>query len=233
MKAQMLLLGALALGGCASMGHGPTRDDATYVRLFFVQSASECHARQAEAMHAAPSARTKPTAECFVRANGPGLEPQSMPAYVLQVVSTGAPRPAVAGTVSVTYRSLGPLHLAKDEAGTNPQPLGTGDVKVYRMLVFSSPTAGTDADFNQWYEQQHVPDVLRVPGFISGRRFVSLDPQQTTLGLPPYLVVFELKSADLKATGQEIGARIRDGRTRMSPTFDGKSARGIFVTPID
>jgi hypothetical protein len=235
-SAVMAIVGVLSLSGCAQMGAGAPKVEVTYLQLSFVQSASECRARQAAIAQALPSARPKSTARCFVRVvtgGGLGPEPQ-LPPYVLEVVSTSSlQKPGGDSAITMTYQTLGPLHLAKEEAGTNPQPLGTGEAMRYQMLVFSSPTAAQQAEYNKWYEEIHVPDVLRVPGFVSGRRFLSLDPEPRPLGLPPYLVEFELRSGDLKVTGQDIGARIRDGRTRMSPSFDGTTARGLFITPID
>jgi hypothetical protein len=134
---------------------------------------------------------------------------------------------------ALRYRAIGPLHVAKNEQGSNQTPAGTGSVKTYRMLVFSQPTAGNDVPYNDWYEHEHVSDVLRVSGFISGQRFERIAGSEDMMGLPPFLVEFELRSADLAATGSEIGARIRDGRTRMSPSFDGKRAIGLMISAID
>jgi len=100
-------------------------------------------------------------------------------------------------------------------------------------MVFSGPTAGQDSVYNDWYDHQHVPDVMRNAGFISGQRFLlTTEDSGKELNLPPYLVLFTLKSGDLKATGDEIGARIHDGRTRMSPAFDGQGGTAMFATPL-
>jgi hypothetical protein len=89
------------------------------------------------------------------------------------------------------------------------------------MYVFTNPTAGQDAAYNDWYDQQHVPDVLNIPGFLSGQRFAMVDPEQhNPVKLPRYLALFELRSGGLVATDAEILARGRDGRTVGSPSFD-------------
>jgi hypothetical protein len=91
-----------------------------------------------------------------------------------------------------------------------------------------------DAQFNDWYDQQHLPDVLRVPGFISAQRFVLVD---ASVGLrwklPRYLVLFKFKSGDLEATNEEIRARIKDGRTRMNSAFDIENGVGLFLIRAD
>jgi hypothetical protein len=91
------------------------------------------------------------------------------------------------------------------------------------MYVFTNPTAGQDAAFNDWYDQQHVPDVLNTPGS-GGQRFAMVDPEQRNpVKLPRYLALFELRSGGLVATDAEILARGRDGRTVGSPSFDLKT----------
>jgi hypothetical protein len=47
-----------------------------------------------------------------------------------------------------------------------------------------------DEEFNRWYDEEHVPEKLATPGFISARRFRVHD------GAPRYLVIYELENAD-------------------------------------
>ena len=53
------------------------------------------------------------------------------------------------------------------------------------FLVFSNATAGQDAEFNQWYDSVHVPDVLDVPGVESAQRY-DLAPME----VPEYAVSY-------------------------------------------
>lgn len=46
-----------------------------------------------------------------------------------------------------------------------------------------------EEDFNRWYDEEHVPEKLATPGFVSARRFRLHD------GSPRYLVVYELEDA--------------------------------------
>ena len=45
-----------------------------------------------------------------------------------------------------------------------------------------------EADFNEWYSEVHLPDLLRVPGFHSARRYVKRE------GSPKYVAVYEIES---------------------------------------
>ena len=46
------------------------------------------------------------------------------------------------------------------------------------QLVYSNPVPGMEDEFNEWYSSRHVHEILRVPGYLSGRITSSpaLDP---------------------------------------------------------
>ena len=45
----------------------------------------------------------------------------------------------------------------------------------HHLLAFPNPVAGREDEFNRWYDGQHLPDMLAVPGFVSGQRFALTD----------------------------------------------------------
>src|SRR5262249_15192194 len=47
------------------------------------------------------------------------------------------------------------------------------------------------AEFNDWYDVEHVPERLAVPGFINARRFVCIE------GFPRYLALYDLEAVDV------------------------------------
>ena len=53
-----------------------------------------------------------------------------------------------------------------------------------------------EADFDEWYDTDHLPTVVACPGFISGRRFVSDDPDQS----PRFLAAYEVESPETLRT---------------------------------
>ena len=93
------------------------------------------------------------------------------------------------------------------------------------FVVFSEPTAGQEAEYNTWYDNQHLPDVLKVPGMRSARRF----KMRGEPGSPPkYLALYEIDTPDLEATMAEIGKRSGTAAMPMSPALD----RGSLVTSM-
>jgi hypothetical protein len=65
-----------------------------------------------------------------------------------------------------------------------------------------------DDKFNDWYDNVHVPDVLKIPGFISGRRFIS--PDISTLDSGRYLALYEIETDDIRTTMKALEDTMRD-----------------------
>ena len=42
-----------------------------------------------------------------------------------------------------------------------------------KLLVLGSPVPGRESDYHDYYAQQHVPDILRIEGVVSARRYAA------------------------------------------------------------
>jgi hypothetical protein len=71
----------------------------------------------------------------------------------------------------------------------------------YVLLVYTRPISGMEADYHRWYNEVHLAEVLRVPGFIRAER---LEVCETSLATPgrvgEYLAVYNIESSDIAAT---------------------------------
>lgn len=75
------------------------------------------------------------------------------------------------------------------------------------LLVLSEPVSGAaEADYNQWYDEVHLPEVLALAGFVSARRFRMSERQLTSQGefeavsakFPHrYLALYEVEAENL------------------------------------
>jgi hypothetical protein len=83
------------------------------------------------------------------------------------------------------------------------------------LLVLNDVAAGAEEEFNRWYQQQHVPERLAVPGFRTARRYRAVD------GQPAYMAVYECDSIDVFAskTYQERLANPTDWTRKVMPDF--------------
>ena len=57
------------------------------------------------------------------------------------------------------------------------------------LVVFMEPAPGTEGEFNEWYNQYHVPERVAVPGFLSARRYEICEGE----GAHKYLAIYELE----------------------------------------
>ncbi|MDF3942292.1 hypothetical protein P3W66_19750 [Achromobacter denitrificans] len=51
------------------------------------------------------------------------------------------------------------------------------------LFVASDVDAADEADFNRWYDREHVEERVRIPGFLSGARYLSREGGRKYLGL--------------------------------------------------
>ncbi len=60
------------------------------------------------------------------------------------------------------------------------------------LLIVNDLAEGTDEDeFNRWYQEQHVPNRLGIPGFRNARRYRAID------GQPAYIALYECDSVQV------------------------------------
>ncbi|WP_375475417.1 hypothetical protein [uncultured Jatrophihabitans sp.] len=103
------------------------------------------------------------------------------------------------------------------------------------MLVFSNAAPGQDREYNAWYDEVHVPEVLRLPGVMSARRF-RLSAEQLDPALGPatgYVATYELDLEDLGSLREALLSAVQRGQMTMSPTVaDMKSFIYEEITPV-
>lgn len=65
-------------------------------------------------------------------------------------------------------------------------------VQGYGLLLASmEPPAGLEEEFQDWYDNEHVPERMRIEGVLSGERLVCVD------GWPRYVALYDLLSLDI------------------------------------
>jgi len=80
----------------------------------------------------------------------------------------------------------------------------------YTFLAFTNPTPGKEDEYNRWYEEHHLKDVIQCPGFVSARRFRLAATQFEFNTVKPayrYLALYEIETDDIETSLKEIVAR--------------------------
>jgi hypothetical protein len=105
------------------------------------------------------------------------------------------------------------------------------------LVVFSNAVEGQDEEFNRWYTEVHVPDVIKLGGATVGRRYqaagVPLLP-----GIPEpggYAAVYEVEAEtveQIQAVAARFGESLTTGEADISPTMDLSSVQAAWLLPI-
>ena len=61
------------------------------------------------------------------------------------------------------------------------------------LMVWGDVPQDREEDFNRWYEEVHIPDILDAGGFHTAYRYESLDPAATKA---KYLAIYETDNID-------------------------------------
>ena len=98
----------------------------------------------------------------------------------------------------------------------------------FLMVVPSNAMPGRDADYNEWYETFHLPEVCAIPGVKSGRRYEAIEGSPAKPDAQ-YLAIYEIEADDPAAVLAEIGRRSKAGEMK-APTdaLDFASAKIMF-----
>lgn len=108
--------------------------------------------------------------------------------------------------------------------------------KAILVVQANSSSPDREDEFNRWYSETHLPDVLRVDGYSAAQRFRLVEglPLAEGLPLPPhrYLAVYELETDDLEAAAQRLRDQVLQGAIGISDTLDLQSVSVSFYTPI-
>lgn len=90
------------------------------------------------------------------------------------------------------------------------------------MIAYTNPSQpGREDEYNEWYNNTHVPQILALPGFVNATRFKLAD-KQTVPGKRSrrYVAVYELESDDIDATVASLISAVSDGTVEISEALE-------------
>ena len=82
------------------------------------------------------------------------------------------------------------------------------------FLVYVDIDAKHDKEFNDWYNTEHLPELLAVPGILSAARYKAVK------GSPKYLAFYELENVGVLRTSafsdspRTPSPKVRSGRSK-------------------
>lgn len=100
------------------------------------------------------------------------------------------------------------------------------------FLVYTDVDAQHEDEFNDWYNTEHLPELLAVPGILAAARY------EAVKGGPKYLAAYELESTDVLQTPAFKNRPRTPWGERVSPTVIGRNltrvvGQQIFPQQVD
>jgi hypothetical protein len=90
------------------------------------------------------------------------------------------------------------------------------------MITYSRPASpAQEPEYNEWYDNTHLPDILSVPGVVSARRFkLSTAQISEPPSLPEYIAVYDLDAPDIQALLDRLKERRESGEIDFSEALE-------------
>jgi len=82
----------------------------------------------------------------------------------------------------------------------------------FSFVVYSNPMKGREQEYNDWYSNQHLKDLLAIPGVISARRFKLSGTQIRDVAQTyQYLAIYDIEADDVASFIKEMTLRTANG----------------------
>jgi hypothetical protein len=89
------------------------------------------------------------------------------------------------------------------------------------MVVFSNAVEGKEKDYNDWYQNTHLKQIVSIKSFAAAQRFrfvTSIIP-----GAPDssrYMAIYDIETDDIGAALKEMGELAASGRMPLPDSMD-------------
>jgi hypothetical protein len=144
---------------------------------------------------------------------------QAVATYDLESLSVLASEPYLAiahENLSPWSKRVGPMCIRlirfdgeQTLPGNADSPAGAGGLLVNAMNVVPEH----EAEFNEWYDHEHIPALAAVPGVLSARRF------KDQKGTHRYLALYHVQSPDVTTGAAWKAAAASEWTDRLRPHF--------------
>jgi hypothetical protein len=103
----------------------------------------------------------------------------------------------------------------------------------HRLIVFSEPVDGHEDEYNKWYDEVHLREVVAIDGFVAAQRFKLSEAQfdPSGKGIPArYLAIYDIESDDVSAVLDSLAGA--GDKMTMSDALDASAAKAWSFSAI-
>jgi hypothetical protein len=101
---------------------------------------------------------------------------------------------------------------------------------LYKMLILSRPAAGREAQYNDWYQNVHLEQMLALKGFKAAQRF-KLERSLGEREAQPYAAIYEIETDDLDGVLQGLYREAGSQRLMIDEALDRASVYAAVYAP--
>jgi hypothetical protein len=98
------------------------------------------------------------------------------------------------------------------------------------VITHTRPLEGKDAEFNDWYDNIHLAEVLKVEGFVTAQRYRVEPAADGALPELPYIAIYEVETESLSQTMAALRTASRS--MDMGDSIDRRSVQQQVFTAI-
>jgi hypothetical protein len=99
------------------------------------------------------------------------------------------------------------------------------------MISFNNAEPGKDEAFNDWYDNQHVPDILRIRHFEAAQRF-RIEADASSPDFPySYMTIYEVESDTIEEATAALAEKRGTPEMVLTDTMAQKRVR-LWVEPL-
>lgn len=96
-------------------------------------------------------------------------------------------------------------------------------------ITLSSPHAGKEADYNAWYDEVHVPEILATGVVASATRMRAVTRSRSSA--PRYAAIYELTTSDIREVSRRLAQASGDAEV-FSSLVDPGSVEVVFYEEL-
>lgn len=98
-----------------------------------------------------------------------------------------------------------------------------------KLVALTTPVAGKEAEFHEWYQNVHLPEILSLPGGISAQRFQLV---AKLAGSDPntFLAIYDFEVENPGEVLAAMGTMAQSGKMTMSDAQDFSTTYTAFFS---
>jgi hypothetical protein len=130
--------------------------------------------------------------------------------------------------ISNALDSGGVLAGVFEVCGPGAKAAGGEQTGACRLVVFTNAAAGRDDEFNAWYNDVHIPEMVAVPGFTSGERYRFYKAMGDGEFTGKYLSIYGMAADTPEAAGAAVQKAGSSGLTLSDSNDNSRSILSVF-----